>query len=168
MVKNAGPTTISGRELDAKFAAWKGGTLLTSITTLNAKYGAVTLPNNPFVDQGEYKLDGHQIQNAPTFTGNFGLTQAFNVSTGKLTAGFNIRYSTGYYTTPEQYLPGAYQDSYTRSNADLRYTPNTHRWNVGIWAQNLENGQQTTYVFPAYRKLVTPPCTIGVNFEVKF
>ncbi len=168
VIGNAGATDIKGLELESRTHVWKGGTFSAAYTYLDAKYGDAVLPNNPFVNQGEYNLGGTQIQNAPKNVFDLGFEQRFDVNAGGIYVGYNTHISSGYYTTPEQYLPGAYQDKYTKSNLSLRYARNNGKWSVSGWLQNLENKAQTTYVFPAYRRFVTSPRTFGVNIEYNF
>ena len=168
VIGNAGPTNITGVELETEAILWEGGHLTASMTTLDAKYGEATLPNNPFVNQGDYELEGTQIQNAPKFTADLGFDQSFSVGSGSIRAGVHTHISTGYYTTPEQYLPGAYQDDYTRTGLTLGYAAADNKWSINAWLQNLENDAQTTYVFPAYRRFITSPRTFGVNLEYNF
>tara|TARA_Y100000782_G_C10184908_1_gene265888 strand:+ start:1691 stop:4135 length:2445 start_codon:yes stop_codon:yes gene_type:complete len=165
VIHNAGKTSIKGAEMDLELIPWNRGNLIASFTYLDAKYGEATLPNNPFVNQGEFDLEGKQIQNAPEWVTTIGFEQGFKVGPYILTGGINSKISAGYYVTPEQYLPGAYQDSYTRTNASLRYGPASHKWSVGLWVKNIENEAQTTYVYPAYRRLINAPRTYGLNVE---
>jgi iron complex outermembrane recepter protein len=166
VISNAGNTTIKGLELDAELIPWKNGHFTLSYTALNAKYGSALLPNSPFVNQGDFKLDGKVVQNSPKKVFALGLTQDINAGKGVLSFNINSRISSGFYTTPEQYMPGAWQDSYTKTNANANFR--IKRFMVGVFINNLENAIQTTYVFPAYRKFVTPPRHFGVNLEVKF
>ena len=168
VIGNASSSNIFGLELETEAILWKGGRLTASITTLDAVYGDAVLPNNPFVNQGDFNLKGRQIQNAPEWTGNIGFNQGFEIGPGAITFDIHTHLSTSYYTTPEQYLPGAYQDNYTRSGLSLGFIAKKQKWSVKAWLENLENKAQTTYVFPVYRRLVTSPRTFGVNAEFNF
>jgi outer membrane receptor protein involved in Fe transport len=166
VISNAGNTKIKGLELDAELIPWKNGNFTLSYTALNAKYGSALLPNSPFVNQGDFKLDGKVVQNSPKSVFALGLTQDINVGKGVLSFNVNSRISSGFYTTPEQYMPGAWQGNYTKTNANANFR--IKRFMVGLFINNIENAIQTTYVFPAYRKFVTPPRHFGMNLEVKF
>ena len=168
VIGNASSSNILGLELESEAILWDGGRLTASLTGLDAVYGKAVLPNNPFVNQGDFNLEDRQIQNAPKWTGRIAFDQGLDVGPGSITFGINTYLSTGFYVTPEQYLPGAYQDNYTRSGLSVGFVAKNKKWSIKAWMQNLENKAQTTYVFPVYRRLVTPPRTIGVNLEYNF
>jgi iron complex outermembrane recepter protein len=65
--------------------------------------------------------------------------------------------SKGYFTTPEQYLSGADQKGYSRSDLSLRYSSESDKYSVGVWLKNVENNAQTTHVFLAYRRFISNP-----------
>jgi iron complex outermembrane recepter protein len=148
--------------------ATQNDNLRGSVALLDAKYGEIVLPNNPFVNQGPYQLKGKTMANSPKVAATLSYDHSWQVATGKLTAGFNTRYSDSYYATPELYLPGALQKSYTRTGVQLRYAAAQAGWSLSVWGNNLENKAQTTYVFPAYRRFVTAPRTVGITAELRF
>ncbi|WP_285018978.1 TonB-dependent receptor [Novosphingobium sp. fls2-241-R2A-195] len=166
VIRNAGPTTIKGAEASVELAPWKNGRFTASVTYLDAKYGDALLPNNPFVNQGEVNLKGAQIQNSPDWSGNIGLEQGIEIGGGMLTLGVNSHLSTGYYVTPEQYLPGAYQKGYTRTDASVRYE--IDGFTISANVKNIEDKAQTTYVFPAYRRFITAPRTAVLSVGYRF
>ncbi|WP_177198532.1 TonB-dependent receptor [Novosphingobium sp. CF614] len=166
VIKNAGPTKIKGAEASLEVAPWSGARLTGSVTYLDAKYGEAILPNNPFVNQGEFNLKDKQIQNSPKWAGNVGFEQDFGVGGGVLTIGAHSHLTTGYYVTPEQYLPGAYQKGFTRTDANIRYE--FHGMSIGLVVRNIEDKAQTTYVFPAYRRFITMPRTVILSLGYKY
>jgi iron complex outermembrane receptor protein len=168
VVHNAKTGSVAGSELEIEWLATATDNIRASVAVLDAKYGEVVLPNNPFVNQGPYELQGKTMANSPKFAANLAYDHTWGLSSGKLTAGFNTHYSGAYYTTPELYLPGAYQGSYTRTGAQVRYVADRDRWSLSVWGNNLEDKAQTTYVFPAYRRFVTAPRTVGLTADVHF
>jgi iron complex outermembrane receptor protein len=168
VVHNARTGSVSGGEVEIEWLATSLDNVRASVALLDAKYGEIVLPNNPFVNQGPYQLKGKTMANSPKVAASLAYEHSWQLAAGKLTAGFNTRYSDSYYATPELYLPGALQKSYTRTGAQLRYAAANDRWSLSLWGNNLENKAQTTYVFPAYRRFVTAPRTFGVTAEVKF
>jgi len=169
VVTNAtSPGTNIGAELGVQWLATTSDVLRVGLAWLDAKYGDVTLPNNPFVNQGDYSLKGHQVQNSPRFSMTLGLDHTFALDDAAIVASLSSKISSSFYVTPEQYLPGALQKSYTRTDLSVQYKPDSDRWSAGVWARNLENKAQTTYVFPAYRRFVTAPRTLGVDWNIKF
>lgn len=168
LILNADKGVNKGAELALDWRATSADRVKLGLVYLDAKYGAVSLPNNPFVNQGDYSLEGKTVQNSPRWSANLGYEHVFQLGAGDLTLSFDTKWSQGYYTTPEQYLPGAWQGSYTRSDASLRYEPQAGNWSAALWVKNIENAAQTSYVFPAYRRFVTAPRTFGINAEYKF
>ncbi|MFO1468437.1 MAG: TonB-dependent receptor [Steroidobacteraceae bacterium] len=166
VINNAGTTHINGAEAAMDLLPWKLSRVSASVTYLDAKYGEAILPNNPFVNQGEFNLSGRQIQNSPDWSVNLVLEQGFAVGSGILTAAANSHLSTSYYTTPEQYQPGAFQKSFTRTDLSLRYE--LRGFSVTAMVRNVENEAQTTYVFPAYRRFITAPRTFAVTAGYRF
>ena len=167
LINNAGDTSINGAEAELEAAPWKLGRITASVTYLDAKYGQAVLPNNDFVNQGLYNLKGHQIQNSPDLAANLGFEQGFVFGPGTLTLGINSHLSTSYYTTPEQYLPGAHQKGYTRTDLSVRYEADAG-FSISAILRNIENDAQTSYVFPAYRRFITAPRTFVVTAGYKF
>jgi len=161
-----------GRNLGAELAAdWRlsgQDRARIALTWLNATYGKATLPDNPFANQGTFQLEGRQMQNAPRWAATFGYDHTFELATGSITAGFQSKVSTAYYVTQEQYLPGARQAGYSRTDASLRYDPADDKWSLSLWVKNLENKAQTSYIFPAYRRFVAAPRTFGISAEYRF
>ena len=169
VVTNASsPGTNIGAELGVQWLATASDVLRVGLAWLDAKYGDITLPNNPFVNQGDYSLKGHQVQNSPKFSMTLGLDHTFALDSGAIVASLSSKISSSYYVTPEQYVPGALQKGYTRSDLSVQYKPDSDKWSAGVWAKNLEDKAQTTYVFPAYRRFVTAPRTLGVDWNIKF
>ena len=167
-VSNAEKSTIFGGELELDWLVTPNDQVRATFAYLDAEYGRFVFPNNPFVNQGNYQLEGRQMANSPQTVTTLAYERRWQVGDGNIIASADTRWSSSYYATPELYLGGAQQDSYTRSNAQLRYSAAEERWSVGLWAKNLENKAQSTYVYPAYRRFVTAPRTYGVNAEVRF
>ena len=168
VIGNARRTNIDGAEIETQFVPWRGGKFTASLTYLDAKYGSAVLPNNPFVNQGNFDLKGRQIQNAPRWASNLAFEQGFMLAGGQLTAGAHSHLSSGYYVTPEQYLPGARQQHYTRTDLYLNYAFPHNHLTIGGWLKNIEGDAQTTYVFPAYRRFITAPRTFGFSAGYSF
>ncbi|MEZ5743105.1 MAG: TonB-dependent receptor [Sphingomonadaceae bacterium] len=180
VVQNAGSTDVYGVEAEGEFRPWRGGRLSASINYLNAKYGQACLGSNPFTDGPGtvpdagcpagfvHSLTDKQIQNSPKWSGTAGFSQDFDIGPDTLTFGVNTRWSSSYFVSPEQFLPGAKQKSYTVTNARVRYSVQDDRYAVSLWANNLEKNAQTTGLFPLYRRFVSEPRTYGVTLEISY
>jgi iron complex outermembrane receptor protein len=180
VVQNAGSTHISGAELEVVYAPWHLGQINVSVNQLNAKYGQACIGGNPFFDPPgrpadagcsaalPHSISGGQIQNSPDWSGNVGFEQGVEVGSGTLTFGATMHWSAGTFISVEQFLPGAFQKHYTRSDASLRYAGADDKWSVGLWIHNIEDDAQNTGLFPAYRRFISAPRTMGANVEFKF
>lgn len=162
------PGRNRGAELGVDWKLTRDDRVKAAFTYLNAKYGRATLPNNPFFNQGAFQLEGRVMQNSPKWTANLGYEHVFDVNGAEITAGINTKLSTGYYVSAEQYIPGAYQAGFSRTDLSVRYMSPDDTWSVGLAVKNLEDKAQTTYVFPAYRRFVTAPRTLALSAEMRF
>jgi iron complex outermembrane recepter protein len=165
-VVNAGPTHFYGAEVQTVWNVTRNDDISATLNYLHATYGEVVLPNNPFVNDGNFELKGYQMANSPDWSGNIGYTHSWNAFGGRMSAGFNTHWSTSYYVTDEVYEPGALQKAYTRSDANLRYMAD--KWSLDLYVKNIEDKAQTTYVFPLYRRYVSDPRTYGLTLERRF
>jgi iron complex outermembrane receptor protein len=180
VVQNAGKTHISGAELEVDYAPWHLGRLNFSVNYLDAKYGTACLGSNPFFDGPgtvpdagctaalPHSVSGRQIQNSPKWSGNIGIEQGVDLGNGALTFGATMHWSSSSYVSVEQFLPGAVQTSYTRSDATIRYSAPDDKWSLGVWMHNIEGKAQNTGLFPAYRRFISSPRTFGASAEFKF
>ena len=168
LIRNSGATHIDGAEVEMEAIPWSNAKLNASLTYLDAKYGEAVMPNNPFVNQGNFELKGRPIQEAPDWAVNLGFEQGFYIGNNMLFLGVNSHISAGYYASPEQYLPGAWQPAFTRTDLNARYEMNDGQYFISVNLKNLENQAQTTYVYPGYRRLVTAPRTIVASIGANF
>jgi len=166
VIGNAGNSKIKGAEIDLVAAPWKGGILNVSATFLDAKYGELTLPPNPFTGTDFFPLEGQQVQNSPDYSFNLGFVQNFNVGEGRLTLGVNSKISDSYFASNELFMPGGFQDAYTRTNLNASYSIN--KFNLGFFLNNLENEAQVLFPFPAYRRLISSPRHLGFSASINF
>ena len=166
VIGNAGNSTIMGAEIDLVAAPWEGGIVNISATFLDADYGELTLPPNPFTGTDFFPLEGMQVQNSPDYTFNLGLTQDVNLGSGILSVGINSKVSDSYFASHELFMPGGLQEAYSRTNVNINYTIN--QLSFGLFVNNLENGDQVLFPFPAYRRIIAPPRHLGVTAGVNF
>lgn len=166
VIGNAGNSKIKGAEIDIVAAPWKGGVVNVSATFLDAEYGELTLPPNPFTGTDFFPLEGEQVQNSPDYTFNLGLNQEVDLGKGVLSLGINSKISDSYYASHELFMPGGLQDGYTRTNLNIGYRINN--LNFGLFVNNLENDDQVLFPFPAYRRLIAPPRHMGLSAGINF
>lgn len=166
VIGNAGNSKIKGAEIDLVAAPWKGGILNISATFLDARYGELTLPPNPFTGTDFFPLEDQQVQNSPDYTFNVGFVQNIDLGKGQLSLGINSKISDSYFASHELFMPGGFQDSYTRTNLNASYNINKLRF--GFFINNLENDAQVLFPFPAYRRLITSPRHLGFSTTLRF
>lgn len=166
VIGNAGNSKIKGAEIDFVAAAWKGGIVNISATFLDAKYGELTLPPNPFTGTDFYPLEGEQVQNSPNYTFNIGLSQELDLGEGTLFLGINSKISDSYFASHELFMPGGFQDGYSRTNLNVGYR--IKKFNFGLFVNNLENDDQVLFPFPAYRRIIASPRHFGVSAGIQF
>ena len=166
VIGNAGNSKIKGAEIDLVAAPWKGGIVNISATFLDAEYGELTLPPNPFTGTDFFPLEGMQVQNSPDYTFNLGLSQDIDLGSGTLSLGINSKISDSYFASHELFMPGGLQEAYSRTNLHVAY--NINQFNFGLFVNNLENGDQVLFPFPAYRRIIAPPRHLGFSAGVNF
>jgi len=166
VIGNAGNSKIKGAEVDVVAGLWKGGVINVSATFLDANYGEFTLPPNPFTGTDFYSLEDKQVQNSPDYSFNLGLVQNIDIGKGTLTLGVNSKISDSYFASHELFMPGGFQDAYTRTNANANYKINN--LDFGFFINNIENEAQVLFPFPAYRRIISSPRHLGFSAVVTF
>jgi hypothetical protein len=76
--------------------------------------------------------------------------------------------SGGYWVSHELFNVGTWQESYKKSDIYFTYQPQSGGYSLSLWVKNLENTVVTDMAFSAYKRLINPPRTLGVNFSVGF
>jgi iron complex outermembrane receptor protein len=165
---NAETSHVMGLELEVDYMMSSSSRWDISLAFMDSEYGSLVLPAGAY-SATDFDLDGRTMANAPDYSGLLGYEHYWNLSDGgSLTGRFEIKFSDGYYTTCEQYLPGAWQDSYHMSNSYLTYTEPNQKYSLGVWIKNIENADITVRTMPMYRRAIMAPRTYGVNFSIKF
>ena len=164
-VVNSDGSTILGAELEVDWLITESDRLDFIITGSKSEYGDFSAVTTAADLVG---LKGEQMANAPNFTFTPGYEHSWMLEGGELTARIQTKYSEGYWVDVRgRDRPGAYQDSYWRSDAFLTYSANTN-WTASLWVKNIEDDAQATQAFPLNRLFITDPRTLGVNFSVNF
>jgi len=164
-VVNAGEGRNSGFEIESRFRALPDTELRAAVTYAKAHYG-------DFSNAALAYLNGSKVASTPEWTATFGVEHAWPLAGGMLTLGGQIKFSDGYRVTLESGLPGGdgnnLQSAFHKTDLRLSYAPDSGRWNLAVWAKNLENQAQTTAAMPFGRVQITDPRTIGANLGFKF
>ena len=164
-VVNAGSGRISGFDLEARWRALADTELKAALTYTDAHYGQ-------FAVADLQNMNGARVVGTPRWTVTLGAEQGWPLWGGQLTAGFTTKFSDGYTVSLANTMPGGNlngeQGRFHKTDLRLGFSPDSERWNVGLWLRNLENDAQTTQAMPFGRVQITDPRTFGMNVGVKF
>jgi iron complex outermembrane recepter protein len=168
-ILNAKEGTNKGVDAEFDYLLTENDKVNTTVALMDAKYGELAIPPDPFSLKVPFQLKGRQVAMSPDWTVSLGYQHTVKLETGAtVTLGFDTKISDGYFTTAEQYNAGAWQKGYTRSNFNATYATEDGKWVTSIWGKNLENKAQTIFIVPVYRRFVNEPRTFGVNISCKF
>jgi len=167
---NAETGTNKGFDVEFDYLFTKNDKLKMTLAYINATYGKLTLPPNPdWGSTDSFPLTGRTVAMSPKWVFGLGYDHTWYAESGaSVIAGFDTKISSGYYTTAEQYLAGAWQESYTRSNILVSYFSADGKWSSSVWAKNLEDDAQTLYIVPFYRRFINDPRTFGMTISFNF
>jgi iron complex outermembrane receptor protein len=173
-VDNVGQSTIYGAEVE-------GSLFLTDNLTANFAVGYLKAEFDQFL---RYNLTTHVyddiasqvvLQNAPEWTGYFGLTWTGDVAGGQLAVTPSISYRDDYsqFEFPNPILD---QKAFSLVDLSVVWTDPTDRWTVGLYGKNLteEEYRVGAYNFPGAtfdNSLIGyygPPRTITASLQFKF
>lgn len=173
-VDNVGQSTIYGAEVE-------GSLFLTENLTANFAVGYLKAEFDQFL---RYNLTTHVyddiasqvvLQNAPEWTGYFGLTWTGEVAGGQLAITPSVSYRDDYsqFEFPNPILD---QKAFSLVDLSVVWTDPTDRWTVGLYGKNLteEEYRVGAYNFPGAtfdNSLIGyygPPRTITASLQFKF
>lgn len=167
---NAQLIRIYGNQLDLAYSLTDADQLSLNVGYLHARNEKFVLPD------GSANFNGLQLQYAPDWTVSLGYHHDFEIGQGRLRAQLYSRYESSFFAD-FYHTPGGKQESYTKTDVSLTYYGADERWNVGIWAKNLENeavlaataGGSGSPLQPAGATTnLEPPRTYGVRATFKF
>ncbi|MCC7411085.1 MAG: TonB-dependent receptor [Gammaproteobacteria bacterium] len=161
-------STIYGNQLDLSYLPWENTQLRFSLGYLHGRYDDFVTGTGDFTD--------NQMQNAPDWTVNLGLTQDWDLpSGGFVRARVDSRFESSYWGD-FSHSSGLYQDAYTKTDASLTYHAPNESWSFGLWARNLEDtdvqsaaAPGSPFFDPAPGALfLEPPRTFGVRLAIRY
>jgi len=164
-VSNAGDADVRGLELDVWYRPIEG---LDIKTTFGYN-------DNEFVEYRSATADykGNILPNASKTSFSALVRYEFPVANGfRLAPMVDATYkSKAYYTAENTKLES--QDGYTLVNARLSLLPDDDKWEVALWAKNLEDRVYYTEAFDSgsaglIGRLVGAPRTYGLSFNYQF
>jgi iron complex outermembrane receptor protein len=145
--QNAATATTYGFDLDTEFAATTRLRIHLSMEWLHARYdkyanAAVYVPNSVagVVGLGNSSANedasGHDMANAPDFTGNVGATYSIPLPAGSVEFTASESYNSGFAFEASNRVR---QGAYNLVSARATYVAEGGRWNVYLYGNNLAN-----------------------------
>lgn len=167
---NIGSAKIYGAEGEIKALLGKNTRVGVNASYLHTEFGDNITAN----DGGNNAVDisGNRLPNSPTFAATVSLDHDFMVSSGKVSAHIDGKYSSSYYFSVFN-LPDVENSSFFLANASLAYEPDVGGWRIQAYVRNifdkdvLAYGQQN-FKSSANTYQLQPPRTYGVRASVKF
>lgn len=175
-IKNAGESSITGLDLETEYAISKNDRIRLTANYLDVKFKTLKIFTNITVGGAaatEQILDGNRPVQAPkiTFTGRY--DHDFKVGKGTLNAGIQTLFKSDYYLQPYN-LAMDKQEAYTKTDINLTYTTGNGKFDVGLYAQNLEDNRIKTYAsvnggtINIYNWIFGTPRLVGLQANVRF
>ncbi len=169
---NAPRSRSWGVQVDAAYSLGAHTKLYSSVGYLNAEFKtfATALPGGLVQD-----FAGFQLPFSPSWTVAAGAGHTFElVGSGSIEARADTYISSSYWGS-FSHTSNLYQKSFTKTDVSVTYTTEDERFQLGVWARNLENeavmaaGGETGRPYPFAGAVYTgPPRTYGVRLAAKF
>lgn len=173
-IKNAGSTTVNGLEIDGEYLATKNGRFKFTINYLDAKFNDfATIQNMILADSKVVNLKGNRPIQSPKWTLIGGYNHDFQIGNGTLSAGIQTLFKSDYYISPFNFTMDK-QPAYTKTDVNLTYAARNGKWDVGLFAQNLEDNRILNYAaftggtINIYNWIFGTPRTMGVQASIRF
>lgn len=189
---NADKAEVYGAEITARYQLTQDDQISLTAAYVNAEFTDFTVPfSAPLQD---VVLDGYKLPYAPTLTVNLNYAHTWYFNAGsRLVASINSHYDDGHWNSFDHgalscvTAPAArqalcqdmnrseyYQErSYTKTDVNLSFYSRDDRWNVGLWAKNLEDvaiiasvGAGSAFSRPG--GTIEAPRTYGIRFGMGF
>ena len=173
-IQNSGLSSVNGLEIDGEYAASKANRFRFSANLLNATYKQLkTVANVVNGNIKEVDLKGNIAPMSPKVTLTAGYNHDFKIGGGVLNAGIQTLYKSSYYTSAFNYAMDQ-QKSYTKTDLNLTYTAKGGKFDVGVFAQNLEDNRILNYssfnggTINIYNWIFGSPRLFGVQANFRF
>jgi iron complex outermembrane receptor protein len=173
-IQNAGVSTVNGLEIDGEYAISKADRVRFSVNLLDAKYRELkTVENVVNGDVRSVDLKGKVAPMSPKATLTAGYNHDFKMGSGLLTAGIQTLFKSSYYTAAFNYAMDK-QPSYTKTDINVTYTAKGGKFDIGVFAQNLEDNRIITYssfnggTINIYNWIFGTPRTVGIQANLHF
>ncbi|CDO35227.1 TonB-dependent receptor [Novosphingobium sp. KN65.2] len=168
-VFNVGSAKIYGVEGEVKALLGQNTRAGVNASWLHTKFGKNIIVNNG--DDVPFNIGGNELPNAPSFTATVSLDQDVPLSSGKVTAHVDGKYSSDFYYSVFN-LPDVESSSYFIANASLGYA-SVNGWKIQAYVRNIFDKNILSYAaqnFVANNNTYQfqPPRTYGIRGSVEF
>lgn len=165
LTTNAGKAKSSGLEMEGQWRFSQADRLNFGLGLTDAKYTS-------FTTSGGFNWADRKMDKAPGTSLNLGWSHQFALASGaSISTYVGTRYSAKYVlSNPAQNLQFE-QASYTKTDAHVTYRSADDRWDVQIYARNLENRNvATAYQFSGgqHGVYLSDPRMVGVRSNFRF
>ena len=192
LTQNAGKAKVSGVEGSLVVKAWEGGTLRGALSYVDSEYksfviqqsalfvppGRVACPVTAPNAQGLVTIDcsGQPLIRSPKWSGNIGLTQAFELGNGgNVTFDADMAFASKRFVNAD-FTAAQLAKGYTNISASLTYNAPNEKWFVSAYVRNLTNeviysgggGHQAAFVAGWNTSNISPPRTYGARVGFRF
>lgn len=164
LTSNAGVSKIDGVELETVLKPATGHNFNLGLNWLDARY-------TDFMPVPGVDFAGRPLPRAPkwSWTAGYVFNHDFD-NGGRIMASVQTRFSDRYDLTDLATRVHFYQPSFTKTNVTLGYTAPDNRWDVQLFAKNLENAIVLTYARNSATSEATfeEPRSFGVRLGFKY
>ncbi|MDZ7878576.1 MAG: TonB-dependent receptor [Saprospiraceae bacterium] len=143
-IKNAGNSSYTGVEFDGEMAFTKADRVKFTINYLDASFGDFTLDRQRIATTTEkVNVKGNSPIQAPKWTLIAGYDHDFEIGGSNLNVGVQTMYKSDYFLSPFNFEMDR-QKAFTKTDAFITYTAKNSNWDIGVFAQNLEDNRVIT------------------------
>ncbi len=169
---NAQKATPQGAEIQTNWQVTDSDLINFGVAYLDAHYTNFILPS---VDTyGRQNYTGNKMANSPPWEINLGYEHNFDLGNGgTLTPRGYVHYQASE-NLDFRNLPSTRQGGYERSDISLTYREPDNRWDVALWARNIENKAVLQSAGPNAPGVagglgaLAPPRTFGITLEARY
>lgn len=167
---NVGSAKIFGVEGEVKALLGEHTRVGINGAYLHTKFGSGISVNDG--DGNPQDISGNRLPNSPSFTVTASLDQDVPLSSGKITAHVDGKYSSKYYFSVFN-LEDISTASFFLANASLGYEPDVGGWKVQAYVRNIFDKNVLAYAQQNFNSFINsyqfqPPRTYGVRASVSF
>jgi iron complex outermembrane receptor protein len=160
LVENAGAAHIKGIEGDFEWRPIRSLGLSGGFSALEGHYTQLAAADGNI---------GAHTDVTPPFTGTLSADYLYTANWGSLRPDVSVSHNSGYYWQPNNLIK---QPAYTVLNTSLTFVPPGGKYELKVWAKNLNNAtyfiaQITAGAF-GYNEVQAPPRTFGVTATAHF